>query len=172
MKSVLILTAMMGACAVFAKEPAAGPAPAAEPQIVSAVMQQMKGKTVMLKDGKLVKQDGKLTNKYTLLYFTRSGCAPCRAGAPINVKAYHELVANNPDVELVLCSCDRFMSMAQDWAIKTKMPWPILPMAEVPNVPLAVAVQPGLIPMIILVDENGKKLAAGGKIEEVLKFIK
>ncbi len=147
-------------------------APSAEQKIVSDVMRQVKGKTLMLKGDKLVKQDGKLTNKYTILYFTRSGCAPCRMGAPHNVKAYHELVANNPDIEVVLCSVDRFMSMAEKWAKDTRMPWPILPMPEVPKVPLAVAVQPGLIPMMILVDEKGKKLAEGGKIEEVIKAIK
>ncbi len=151
---------------------AIGQTAAPEQKIVSEVMRQVKGKTVKRKGDKLVKQDGKLTNKYTILYFTRSGCAPCRMGAPINVEAYHRLVAGNPDVEVVLCSVDRFMSMAEKWAKDTKMPWPILPMSEVPNVPLAVAVQPGLIPMMILVDEKGKKLAEGGKIEEVLKVIK
>ncbi|MGJ8697484.1 MAG: hypothetical protein ACSHYF_14295 [Verrucomicrobiaceae bacterium] len=37
---------------------------------------------------------------------------------------YHELILNNPDVELIHLSADQSKKAAEDWAKKENFPWP------------------------------------------------
>ncbi len=160
----------LGAASAVAQEPAAPAAPAA--QAPFNVIAAMKGKTLALKDGKLVAQEPKQTAKFTILYFSASWCGPCRRNAPHSVKAYNDLVKNNPDVEVVMCSCDRDTASAERWAASENMPWPFLMGKEWNQIPAVKAVAPRTISLMILVDKDGKSISVGRNIEQLIKVAK
>lgn len=132
----------------------------------------MKGHTYKLVDGKFEKQDAKLSAQYFICYFSASWCGPCRMNAPHSVKDYNELVANNPKVEVVMCSCDHTMEKAQAWAAKENMPWPLMMEADYSKISFINAVSPRGIPTMVLLDKDGNKIATGRHIGDLLSKIK
>ncbi len=137
-----------------------------------AVGQSLVGKTHVLKDGKLVQQDGKVGAKYFILYYSASWCGPCCRNMPHSVKFYKSQVKDDKKVELILCSRDHTKENAEKWATANKMPWPIL-MPGTAN-EYASKFGPGGIPTAILVDKDGNKLgeAYGGEMEKLFEYIK
>ncbi len=137
-----------------------------------AVAQSLVGKTHMLKDGKLVPQDGKLGAEYFILYYSASWCGPCCRNMPHSVKFYKSQVQDNKKVELILCSKDRSKEHAEKWAKTNKMPWPILT-PETAN-EYANKYSPGSIPTAILVDKDGNNLGRvyAGEMEKLLEHVK
>ncbi len=172
-RAVLASLLTLGAGVAVAQEPAAPATPAAPAaKAASGVIAAMQGKTMVLKDGKLVAGDAKQTAKYTILYFSASWCGPCRANAPHSVKSYNAAVVNNPDVEVVMCSCDRDAASAEKWAAKENMPWPFILGKDWSLIPAVKAVSPRGIPTMILVDAEGKVISTGRNIEQLIQSAK
>ncbi len=165
--SRVVLASLLAVGAAVAQESAAPAAKAA-----SSVIASMQGKTVALKDGKLVAQEAKQTAKFTILYFSASWCPPCRANAPHSVKSYNDSVKNNADVEVVMCSCDRGLEDAQKWAVKENMPWPFIMGKDWSQIPGIKGVAPRGIPTMILVDAEGKVISTGRNIEQLIQAAK
>lgn len=129
--------------------------------------EEMKGKTYMLENGKLKKKDGRLNPKHFILYFSASWCGPCCRNAPHSVEAYNKAVKDNPDVEVVMCNLDQNLEAAQKWAVANNMPWPILLKQDLTQ--LAGKVAPRGIPMMILVDQDGKPIQSSQNMEQLVK---
>lgn len=96
--------------------------------------------------------------KYYIILYSASWCPPCREEMPNVVNLYKDSIASDPDIDLVLCSCDQDARGMKEWAEKEGMPFPILPNDKQNRVPIAKELSPRGIPTAFLVD------AATGKV--------
>lgn len=99
--------------------------------------------------------------KRFIVLFSASWCPPCRAEAPKVVQLYKDSIAKDPNVELILASCDRDEDSAKKWAEKESMPFPILMEKEWSKIPALEKISPRGIPTGFLLDEKGKVIAEG-----------
>ncbi len=136
-----------------------------------SLTESLKGKTYVLKDGKLVKQDARMDAKYYIFYFSASWCGPCCATVGHSVELYNERVKGNPELELIMCSRDHTPQQAEAWAVKNKMPWVILHRAD--ETAQVYKLRGTGIPWMVLTDRDGKVIDSrhGMRMEQLLNKV-
>lgn len=80
------------------------------------------------------------------------------------METYNNLIADNPNVEMIHLSRDGDEGAAADWAAKESMPWPILLKEDTNAKQLVVPYFPDGrmgVPTYILVDQAGKEITRG-----------
>ncbi len=136
-----------------------------------SLLESLKGKTYVLKDGKLVKQDARLNAKHFIFYFSASWCGPCCATVPHSVELYNKHIKDNPALELIMCSRDHSPQLAEAWAVKNKMPWVILHKAD--ETAQVHKLRGTGIPWMVLTDRDGKVIDSchGMRMEQLLNKV-
>jgi thiol-disulfide isomerase/thioredoxin len=81
--------------------------------VLSAQMSQMLPSQILAKDStgragghKLVKSLDVLAGKHVAIYFSAHWCGPCRNFTPRLVELYHQIKAQNKNMEIIFCSAD------------------------------------------------------------------
>ncbi len=140
-------------------------APSADPQPAQEAPQAEAGLGQELSKASLMQGSIKPTAKYFIVLFSASWCPPCRAEAPKVVTLYKDKIAANPDVELILASCDREEEKAKEWSTKENMTFPILMESEWAKIPAIKKISPRGIPTGYLLDSKGDVIAKGLPVE-------
>ncbi len=112
--------------------------------------------------GRRVAEDT-LSGKYVALYFSASWCGPCRAFTPRLDEAYQAWIRDRQPIEVVLVSLDRTEQAMKEY--HRGMPWPALRFDQTGLSQLARQFGVSGIPSLIVLDPEGKVVAANARAE-------
>ncbi len=127
-----------------------------EPEATSVFDAILDRKLIALRDGKVMRYQGKTRpKKYYLFYYTASWCPPCRKFTPKLVDFYHKH-AEGEQFEVILISRDRSEEKMESYMIKAEMPWPALKKKEIAELHQEYNYSQRGIPNLVLVDLEGE----------------
>ena len=112
--------------------------------------------------GKRVNTAGALHGKMVLLYFSASGCGPCREFTPHLVEFYKKAAKKN-NIEIVFVSSDKDSADMMDYMKKDSMPWLAIPYESSKRMALDKTLQVRGIPKLIVFDANGKVMSPNAR---------
>jgi nucleoredoxin len=104
--------------------------------------------------------------KLIALYFSAYWCGPCRKFTPQLVEFYNRVAPQHPEFEIVFVSYDRSSMAMEDYMRETKMPWPAIDYAKLPDKGALKKYAGEGIPCLVLLDDSGKVISdtyVGGK---------
>lgn len=93
-------------------------------------------------------------DKYYIILYSASWCPPCRKEMPRVVKLYNERIKNDPNIELILASCDRSKGEAKAWSKEHNMGFPIVEPDDKEKVDIITKYAPNGIPSAVLVEST------------------
>ncbi len=126
-----------------------------------ALADQLKDDLVFLKNSGLARFDDEMLPKKKLiaLYFSAYWCAPCKKFTPLLVDFYNRVAPQHPEFEIVFVSYDRSLMAMEDYMRETKMPWPAIDYAKLPEKGALKKYAGEGIPCLVLLDDNGKVIS-------------
>lgn len=105
--------------------------------------------------------------KYHVFYYTASWCGPCRKFTPMLVDFYNQ--HKNDNFEVILISSDRDETAMANYAIKNKMPWPLLKFDSIKSFRSKFNHGVRGIPSVIVCDSEGNIITSHGRDLNALK---
>ena len=131
------------------------------PALVDHPLDQLKDDLVFLKNSGLARFYDELLPKKKLiaLYFSAYWCGPCRKFTPQLVEFYNRVAPQHPEFEIIFVSYDRSSMAMEDYMRETKMPWPAIDYARLPDKAALKKYAGDGIPCLVLLDENGKVIS-------------
>lgn len=131
------------------------------PALVDHLLDQLKDDLVFLKNSGLARFNDEMFPKKKLiaLYFSAYWCGPCRKFTPQLVDFYNRVAPQHPEFEIVFVSYDRSLMAMEDYMRETKMPWPAIDYAKLPDKGTLKKYAGEGIPCLVLLDENGKVIS-------------
>ncbi|GEM_PF-988662 len=109
-----------------------------------------------LQKGLIKASPNSATPKYIAIYYSAHWCPPCRAFTPKLVNFYNKNKGGN--FELVFVSSDENQSTMNKYITGDKMPWLVLPYAQVKRSKMWTKFAGRGIPCLVVIDRNGKVL--------------
>ncbi len=106
-----------------------------------------------------------LAGKRVAIYFSASWCGPCRAFTPRLIEAYQAWQEADEAVEVVLVSLDRSAADMRQYMRQARMPWLAVPHGSEQADALRERFQVRGIPMLVVVDAEGRTLSTSGRGE-------
>lgn len=128
-----------------------GPVPRAE--LIAAI-----GPVLVMADGQQTSSAALLEVPYLAVYLSASWCGPCRAFTPSLVTLMEQ--ADPDQIQSVLVSLDRNPAAMQNYMQTYHMPFPAVPFERVRSSGLMNLFEGDGIPNLILMDHEGKIIAA------------
>jgi nucleoredoxin len=145
-----------------APAPVTAAAPAPAPKTANAVLKELKGDLVRLKDGRRlqrVAKDALPDVDYYGIYFSAHWCGPCRQFTPRLVEFYNDLQpAHGKRFEIIFVSLDQSADAMEGYMQEAQMPWPAIEFASARKTDLRRYAGRG-IPCLVLLDRGGAVLA-------------
>jgi nucleoredoxin len=131
------------------------------PALVDHLLDQLKDDMVFLKNSGLARFNDEMFPKKKLiaLYFSAYWCAPCRKFTPQLVEFYNRVAPQHPEFEIVFVSYDRSSMAMEDYMRETKMPWPAIDYAKLPDKGALKKYAGEGIPCLVLLDDGGKVIS-------------
>lgn len=105
--------------------------------------------------------------KYYVFYYTASWCGPCRRFTPMLVDFYNQ--HKNDHFEIFLISSDRDETSMAAYAVKNKMPWPILKFDSIKTFRSKFNHGVRGIPSVIVCDSEGNIITSHGRDLDALQ---
>jgi nucleoredoxin len=138
------------------------------PALVDHFLDQLKDDLVFSKNSGLARFNDEMFPKKKLiaLYFSAYWCGPCRKFTPQLVEFYNRVAPQHPEFEIVFVSYDRSLMAMEDYMRETKMPWPAIDYAKLPDKGALKKYAGEGIPCLVLLDDTGKVISdtyVGGK---------
>ena len=129
--------------------------------LVDHPLDLLKGDLVFLKNSGLSRFDDEMLprKKLIALYFSAYWCAPCKKFTPQLVEFYNRVAPQHPEFEIVFVSYDRSLMAMEDYMRETKMPWPAIDYAKLPEKEALKKYAGEGIPCLVLLDDSGKVIS-------------
>lgn len=106
--------------------------------------------------------------EFTLVYYSASWCAPCKAFTPILRDIYENWKANEESIEVIFVSADR--SRDQFDLYSAQMPWQALPFSEKKKTEqFKQSYKLKGIPSLLVFDRNGELVTTQGRSDVLSK---
>ncbi|MBQ4479227.1 MAG: redoxin domain-containing protein [Victivallales bacterium] len=106
------------------------------------------------------------------IYFSAHWCPPCRQFTPMLVKFYNECKKDKKSFQIVFVSFDNTEKDMSKYMTEANMPWLAVPYGSDFREKLAKEYNVSGIPMLIVIDKNGKVVSTGARGEVTSKGAK
>ena len=118
----------------------------------------LKGDLIYWKNGSVARFDdvGLDKKKIFALYFSAYWCGPCRKFTPQFAEFYNRFAPQHPEFETIFISEDHSPFGMETYL--SKMPWPAIEFAKLPNKEALKKYAGDAIPCLVVVDASGKVL--------------